>query len=167
MKHKKTKDKDIKMATYTTRAHSGLTAGYSPGVQACVDNLVKQAAEGAPYNLLGSAPEGFDPVEVTSGKSTTVHRIHAKSGVEFKSGFLMEELEGSQKWESHASVPAYRLDLQGIENGWANWAIQTNGKNSKTVATCLMEVNKSFGQRHLVHALKMSALNTVICELTQ
>jgi hypothetical protein len=93
--------------------------------------------------------------------------IHERTGIVFKAGFLMHETAGTQKWEGRATEGGLRLDLQSINNGWANWAVQTNGKNSVTVATCLMAVDKSFSQSQLAHALIQSAHRNEICELTQ
>jgi hypothetical protein len=150
------------VATYTMRAHNGLTPGHAANVRGVVDSLVEQAADGVGWNLLGTAPSGFQ--SVTTGNK--VEKIHPQTGIKFKAGFQMRQQSGSQKWENHAKAGGYRLDLQGIANGWANWAIQTQGTNSVTVATCLMEVDSCFGQRHLVHALIQSAEQNMLCELT-
>ena len=71
-----------------------------------------------------------------------------------------------QKWEGQALKGGFRLDLQNIENGYANFSIQTNGANSKTIAKCMMEVDKSFGQGQLFHALQMSRDQKKSCYLT-
>lgn len=151
------------MANYIFRAHGGLTDGHASGVRRDVVSLVKQAAEGVSWNRLGTASVGFVPTLV-DGKMIP---IHTKSGVQFKAGFQMYDTGGVQKWESHAKTVEYRLDLQSIDHGWANWAIQTNGKNSKTVATCLMRLEDCFSQRELVHALTRSAEDNLLCEMTK
>lgn len=151
------------MALFNFRAHAGLTRGHAHTVRDNVYNLVRQAAAGVGWNLLCMPTAGFTMTEV-KGKMKS---IHTKTGIEFKSSFLMQQVTGSQQWEGHAKVDELRLDLQSIDNGWANWAIQTNGTNSKTVATCLMQVGKSFSQNQLAHALNQSAQRTKICELTQ
>jgi len=160
------------MATFTFKNHSGLTPGHAANVRAVVAALVETAAKNVSWNLLSQAPENFGTkteTETHLGKivSQTVKHVHAKSGVEFKAGFQMFESDsGSQKWEGQAVAGGYRLDLQGIENGWANWAVQTNGTNSKTVASCLMKVGCCFGQGQLIHGLKQSAERNQLCELT-
>lgn len=151
------------MATFTFRVHGGLTSGHAAGVIADVADLVQQAAVGVGWNQLGAAPSGFTLTNVL-GKMVP---IHTRTGIRFKAGFCMYQTAGSQKWEGHATTDDYRLDLQAIDNGWANWAIQTNGSNSRTVATCLMEVDKAFSQGQLIHGLKQSAIRNRLCELTQ
>jgi hypothetical protein len=37
--------------------------------------------------------------------------------------FLMHETAGTQKWEGRATEGGLRLDLQSINNGWANWTL--------------------------------------------
>lgn len=61
-----------------------------------------------------------------------------------------------------------RLDLQGISNGFANWQVQTNkpAGQSKTIAGCLLELDKSFSQRHVVHALKTSHTKGKLVKVT-
>ncbi|AYF86482.1 hypothetical protein D6Z43_04660 [Pseudomonas sp. DY-1] len=151
------------MATFNFRAHDGLTSGHAAGVIRDVANLVAQAAVGVGWNQLGAAPQGFTMTNV-NGRMLP---IHTPTGIRFKAGFCMYQTAGSQKWEGHATTADYRLDLQSIDNGWANWAIQTNGANSKTVATCLMEVDKAFSQGQLMHGLKQSAIHNRLYELTQ
>lgn len=75
----------------------------------------------------------------------------------------MHETAGNKKWEGHAEEGTLRLDLQSINNGWANWAVQTNGANNVIVATCL----QCFAQNQLAHALTQSAEKLQICQLTQ
>ncbi len=160
------------MATFTFKNSDGLTVGHGSNVSAVVGDLVEKAAKNVPWNLLSSAPENFGTkteTESYKGKtvSQTVKSVHAKTGIEFKAGFQMFKAEsGAQKWEGQATSGGYRLDLQGIDNGWVNWAVQTNGTNSKTVATCLMKVGCCFGQGQLIHALKQSAERNQLCELT-
>ena len=155
------------MAVYRFRNHNGLTLGHAVGVKSDVYDLVKQAAERSPFNKMGAAPNGWSTEERTVKGNIKVFKVHVKTGIVFKSGFFMEQKSSSQKWEGSAKTIDYRLDLQSIENNWANWAIQTNGANSKTVATCLMAVNRCFSQSHLAHSLIQSALRNQICELTQ
>jgi len=95
-----------------------------------------------------------------------VKSIHEASKVEFKSGFQMTEEAGAQKWEGHAKSGIFRLDLQNIENGWANFSVQNNSSNTYTLAKCMMKTNISFGQGQLVHALLQSAEQTKSCQLT-
>lgn len=151
------------MANYTFRAHNGLTAGQAHVVREHAHELVRQAAEGVNWNRLGAAPAGFEMQNIDG----RMKPIHARTEIQFKPGFQMTESAGTQQWEGHASVDAVRLDLQSINGGWANWAVQTNGKNSVTVATCLMEVDKCFSQSQLAHALIQSATKGEICELKQ
>jgi hypothetical protein len=129
-----------------------------------VEDFVKGAAERGPYNRLSVAPANFGTEQVGN---KVIHK-HAASGVLFKAGFQMFKDTGSCKWEGVIKSGKLRLDLQGIENGFANWQVQTNkpAGQSKTVAGCLMEVDKCFSQRHLVHALKMSFTNLVLVKLT-
>lgn len=159
------------MATFTFRNHGGLTHGHASNVNEVVGQLVQTAAKNVPWNLLSTAPSNFGTkteTETYKGKvvSQTVKNVHENTGIEFKAGFHMYETEGAQKWEGQAVAGGYRLDLQNIENGWANWAIQTNGTNSVTVASCLMKVGHAFGQGQLIHALKQSAARNQLCELT-
>lgn len=149
------------MAKFNFREHKGLTAGEANAVKQNVYELVKQAAEGVSWNVLGTAPAGFTMTNIAGHMKP----IHTKTEIAFKAGFLMREVQGNQQWEGHAIVGGLRLDLQSINNGWANWAIQTNGTNSKTVATCLMSVNRSFSQRQLAKGLIYSAERNEICEL--
>lgn len=151
------------MAKYTFRAHKGLTGGMVHLVRADVEDLVKQAASGVGWNRLGAAPSGFTMTEV-DGK---MKPIHTRTAIAFKPGFQMYQASGSQKWEGHATTTALRLDLQCIANGWANWAVQTNGKNSVTIATCLMKLDECFSQGQLAQGLIQSADQTKLCELTQ
>lgn len=155
------------MATYTFKTHNGLTAAHMPSIKEDVYSLVKQASEGAPYNKMGAAPKGWSTLEKEVKGKMKIVKVHEKTGIIFKPGFFMEQLLTSQKWESKATSDKYRLDLQGIENKKANWAIQTNGANSKTVATFLMAVDSCFSQTHLTHALIQSASRKKICVLTQ
>lgn len=151
------------MASYTFRDHSGLTGGMAHLVRADVYDLVEQAAAGVGWNRLGAAPSGFTMTEV-DGK---MKPIHTPTNIAFKPGFQMHQASGSQKWEGHATTTALRLDLQCIANGWANWAVQTNGKSSVTIATCLMKLDECFSQGQLAHGLIQSAHRTKLCELTQ
>ncbi len=161
------------MATYTLRtpAGRGITSGHGASIMAEVEDLVNYAAANVSWNRLSSAPEGFEPVEVTKGRSTTIERVHKASGVKFAPGFHMYRVEGGdQKWEGRTPPGTgwrYRLDLQSISDNGANFSLQTNGGNSVTVAVCMMELNKSFGRRQLIEGLKRSAENAKICDLTQ
>ncbi|HET7409947.1 MAG TPA: hypothetical protein VFJ13_07080 [Paracoccaceae bacterium] len=156
------------MAAYNFRAHGGLTDAHMGTVDSELGGLVSYTAANVSWNRLSSAPAGFDNVEVTSGKSTTIVKTHTASGVTFSPGFNMIHIGGgSQKWEGRAVAANLRLDLQGITANWANFAIQTNGANSKTVATCLMEVGQSFSVGQLYHALHESAKRKEICEMTR
>lgn len=150
------------MATFTYRNHNGISPGYVQHVRNNVYTLVNYAARNVPWNLLGTAPSGF--VAQTTG--TTLQHIHLASQTVFTASFQMQFTGAQQRWENHAVSGGFRLDLQGITLNWANWAIQTQGTNSVTVATCLMKVNKSFSQGQLAHALIQSADRNQICELT-
>lgn len=165
------------MAQYVLRNAPGvgITFGHAAWVRANAATLVRQAVA-VPWNEISVAPAGF-PMQLIDG---AMRPIHTGSGVniEYKAGFRMAQHPGSQKWENHCTLPGYRLDLQSIENGWANWAVQTNGQNSHTVATCLMKVHEKsdhlhripqiFSQGQLVEALKRSAAaQNQLCELTQ
>lgn len=158
------------MAHFTFRSDERITIGHAANVRSVVAQLVEKAAKDVSWNAAGAAPVGFQsPVETQVGNKTVtvIKNIHGPTGIEFKPGFRMTEITGKQqKWEGYATAGGYRLDLQGIENGWANWAIQTNGSNSKTVASCLMKVNATFGQGQLMHGLIQSAERRAICELT-
>jgi len=154
------------MAIFTFVTDKGLTKADPNLDKAAIADMVAQAAVGVSWNLLGNAKNfGTAQVDIGGGRSQ-VQNIHAKSGVEFKAGFQMYETEGAQKWEGHAVHGTYRLDLQNIEGGWANWSVQTNGSNSKTVAKCMMQVGGCFGQGQLIHALNQSARQKKSCELT-
>ncbi len=145
------------MATFRMQIDNGLTSPTGLGLtDQIIGDLVKQTAERVGWNDLGS-PVNFGKQQVATPTGLKVKNIHADSGVEFKSGFLMFEVEGAQqKWEGQALSGGFRLDLQNISNGYANFSIQTNGANSKTIAKCMMQVRKSFGQGQLFHALKRS-----------
>ena len=149
------------MATFTMVDDNGLTKAPADLDAEVIANLVDQTSRRVNWNQLGT-PVNFGKKQV----GTQVKSIHEASGVEFKSGFLMYETEGNQKWEGQALYKTYRLDLQNIEHGWANFSVQTNGANSKTVAKCMMQIGKSFGQGQLIHALKMSAEQKKSCQLT-
>lgn len=155
------------MATFTYRSSTGLTGGYLNYIEPWIPQLVAKAAKDVSWNHL-SAPKNFGQQTVTDKNGTVVKNIHEASGVEFKSGFQMYQEDGQQKWEGQAKHNDIRLDLQGIENNWANWAIQIakKGQADPTVATCLMQINIAFSQRHLVGALISSARKNMICELT-
>ena len=129
-----------------------------------LEDFVKGAAERGPYNRLSVAPENFGTEQIGN---KVIHK-HAASGVVFKAGFQMFEGVGACKWEGVIKSAKLRLDLQGIENGFANWQVQTNkpAGQSKSIAGCLMQVDKCFAQRHLVHALKMSFTNLVLVKFT-
>ncbi len=150
------------MATFTFRDHGGLTGGHAHTVRDHAHDLVQQAAVGVGWNRLGAAPGGFTMQNV-SGRMVPVH---ARTGIQFKAGFQMYEAAGQQKWEGHATANGVRLDLQAIDHGWANWAVQTNGTNSVTIASCLMELDKCFSQTQLAHGLIQSAHRGKLCELT-
>lgn len=152
------------MATFTMKPHAGLTTGRLAQVKDKIPNLVARTAAGVSWNHLGSAPKNFGSKQV----GNQIKSIHEASGVEFKAGFQMLQENGQQKWEGQAVDGETRLDLQGIENNWANFAIQMKekGGGSVTVATCLMQVNMCFSQRHLVHGLLESAKSGQVCELT-
>jgi hypothetical protein len=158
------------MAHFNFRHDARITAGHAANVRTVVLDLVEKAAKDVSWNSAGTAPVGFQSqVEVVRGGHTytETRNIHARTGIEFKPGFRMTEIPGQQqKWEGYATADGYRLDLQGIENGWANWAVQTNGQNSKTVASCLMKTGATFGQGQLMHGLIQSAERRSICELT-
>jgi hypothetical protein len=161
------------MATFTYKNHAGLTGGHAANVRAVVGDLVQTAAKNVSWNMLGTAPANFGTkteTEMYKGRvvSQTVKSVHAKTNIEFTAGFQMFKSDNGaqQKWEGQAVSGGYRLDLQGIENGWANWAIQTNGSNSETVASCLMKVGCCFGQGQLIHGLIQSAERHQLCELT-
>lgn len=152
------------MAHFTFRAHDGLTAGYGGVVRTNAFDLAEQAAKNVSWNRLSAAPEGFTMTQV----GTQMQPIHTKTGIKFKAGFLMFKVDDrDQKWEGHATAGGLRLDLQCINSGWANWAVQTNGKNSVTVATCLMKVGETFSQEQLAHGLIQSAERNQLCELSQ
>jgi hypothetical protein len=129
-----------------------------------VETFVKDAAERGPYNRLSVAPANFGKEQIGN---KIIHK-HAASGVLFKAGFQMFKDTGACKWEGAVTSDKLRLDLQGIENGFANWQVQTNkpAGQSKTIAGCLMQVDKCFSQRHLIHALKMSFTNSKLVKLT-
>jgi hypothetical protein len=151
------------MATYalTTTA----VVHEQPGdFDANVEEFVKGAAERGPYNRLSVAPANFGSEQIGN---KIIHK-HAASGVLFKAGFQMFQDTGSCKWEGVIKSDKLRLDLQGIANGFANWQVQTNKPQgqSKSIAGCLMEVESCFGQRHLVHALKMSFTNGKLVKMT-
>lgn len=150
------------MAQYRFRAGK-IKGGHQHDVRENVWELVAYAAANAPWNNLGEAPTGFVYKQV-DGK---MERVHERTGIKFRPGFKMWEDLAQQKWENHATAGGWRLDLQGIDNGWANWAIQNQGSNSKTVATCLMKVDQCFSQNQLAHGLIQSAARVQICELTQ
>lgn len=151
------------MAHFNYRAHNGISGGYAHVVRNNAHELAKQAAEGVQWNRLGGAPAGFKMTNV-SGR---MRPVHEKTGIVFKPGFQMQEVAGNQQWEGNATSGGLRLDLQSVNNGWANWAVQTNGQNSVTVAVCLMEVEKCFSQNQLAHGLIQSAHRVRLCELTQ
>jgi len=148
------------MATFTMVDDDGLTRSHDLDEE-IIGNLVDQTSKRVGWNQLGT-PVNFGKQQI----GNQVKSIHENSGIEFKSGFLMFELPGvQQKWEGQAIYKRFRLDLQNIEHGWANFSIQTNSANSVTVAKCMMQVGKSFGQGQLHHALKMSAAQKKACEL--
>lgn len=129
-----------------------------------VEEFVKGVAERGPYNRLSVAPANFGSEQVGN---KIIHK-HAASGVVFKAGFQMFQASGACKWEGVVKSDKLRLDLQGIADGFANWQVQTNKPpgQSKTVAGCLMEIETCFGQRHLVHALKMSFDSVFLVKMT-
>jgi hypothetical protein len=129
-----------------------------------VEDFVERAAKNAPYNRLAMAPANFGRVQ----QDNQVISKHAASGVVFKPSFQMIQGTGACKWEGQVTGGGLRLDLQGIANGFANWQVQTNkpAGQSKTIAACLMEIESCFGQRHLLHALKMSHEAKKIVRLT-
>ena len=155
------------MANYAYRAHSGISATNTRSFMAELESLVNYTAAGVSWNQLGAPPSGFEGDTV---------KTHKKSGVTFSPGFQMfRSSRGDQKWEGHTPANSlapgpkwlYRIDLQAISDDGANFSMQTNGSDSDTVAVCLMELNKSFSRRHLIHALKTSMENGQICILTQ
>lgn len=150
------------MATFTMVADSGLYKAPPSLDNGIIAQLVAYAAANVPWNLLGTAPKNFGKQTV----GTQVKSIHQESGVEFKSGFHMMEEEGAQKWEGHANAGGFRLDLQNIESGWANFSVQNNASNTYTLAKCMMKTNISFGQGQLIHALLQSAQQKKSCQLT-
>jgi len=150
------------MATFTMVADSGLYKAPKNLDRSVIQELVAYTASNVPWNLLSTAPKNFGSKTV----GTQVKSIHEASKVEFKSGFQMMEEAGAQKWEGHAKSGIFRLDLQNIENGWANFSVQNNSSNTYTLAKCMMKTNISFGQGQLVHALLQSAEQTKSCQLT-
>lgn len=166
------------MATYTMRVPTGrgLTTGHWASVGPHLWSMVEQAAAGASWNRISSAPKGFvdKTVSTTRGsrvtKVVTINDASTASGtrdIEFQPGFNMYAVTGAQQWENHATAGGYRLDLQGIDT-WANWSIQTNGTGSVSVGSCLMELESSFSRGQLFQALKRSiqSTNGALCELT-
>lgn len=139
------------MAYYTFRAHNGMTLGYARQVRAAAHHLVKKAAEGVGWNGAGTKPSGLS---------------ESYPGMSYSPSFRMEEIPGAQqKWEGHAKYNIFRLDLQAINNGFANWSVQTND-SGETVAVCLMKVGPTFSQTQLAHGLIMSAERQMLCEMT-
>jgi hypothetical protein len=137
------------MATYTLVNHNGLTGGHANGVEGAGYYLVEYTAQNVPWNELGSKPSNYP------------------EGITYSAAFKMTEIVGAQqKWEGHAKHGGYRLDLQAINGGYANFSVQTNGKNSVTVALCLMQVDHAFTQGQLLQALLRSVRNTQMCQLT-
>jgi len=118
--------------------------------------LVDYAARNGSNNSSTAAPANFSS------------KTNPQTGAPytFTAGFCMSKpTAGDGKWEGHYPRGSpYRLDLQGYtDDGYANWQLQTNSKNSKTVAAALMRCGAHFSQRHLLHALKESARTSQIC----
>jgi len=136
------------MANYTLVAHNGITGGHRAGVEGAAWHLVSYAAANVPWNANGQRPANY-PVALP-----------------FSASFNMGEIVGAQqKWEGYATHGGYRLDLQAINNGYANFSVQTNGKNSVTVAVALMKTDTDFTMGQLNQALVRSVRNTQMCRL--
>jgi hypothetical protein len=139
------------MAQYAFRNHNGLWTAHVPSIRAGAYHLASKAAAGVDWNRLGSTPDGWATRFPT---------------IKFNPATQMYEIPNKQqKWEGKALYGLYRLDLQSINQGWANWHIQEND-TGHSVAVCLMEVESCFSQSQLVYALIGSAMNTQLCEMT-
>ena len=157
------------MAHFAWREDERIEGQYENEVKGVVYGLVETAASGVGWNSLCIAPKGFDRQVEQTKKGARVVDVHTRTGIKFKAGFhMLEEQNMQQKWEGHAISKdgRYRLDLQNVENGFAIWAVQTNGANSKTVAECKMQCGVSFGQGQLAYALVQSAARRAITTMT-
>lgn len=140
------------MAVYTLR--SGAFTGSLKAVESVGGELVDYSARNCTNNLMSVAPPNLD-----------------RDTYGFTAAFMMTPPSvGDGKWEGHyPKGSSYRLDLQGFTAAnsegvrYANWQLQTNTKESKTVAAVLLRCGKAFSQGQMYHALKMSAKNSQIC----
>lgn len=152
------------MATYTAITGGSITNEYSAAVN-YIPLLVQYAAANGPHNALTIAPTGFAGHMHTYIDKQGEEQTHE---IEFKAGFQMiAPNSGDGKWEGHYPKGCpYRLDLQGWADHdgvkYANWQLQSNGKNSRTVAAIHLASGHAFSQGQLIHGLKLSAKNLSI-----